>query len=243
MSRRSRQLVATLATALVLMSGCRGPGDQRAIAPTASGTDLCNHPPDTGGGDGGLGAGFGYSDEHHDFGAGAPMTLCMNVPGGSVHVDGSAVHIAVAPETFPGPGTQFTFTVTVSSGPSGGLDLEVVDDDGGVGVQFHGPAIQTDDTGWYFGAERPTTGSRGQQRIVGWSVADETLHLWIDTCDGDPEGEVVESDADVTVTIVSTRRNPGDACQDCVEVTLTEPLGARVLIDGATGLELEPMEG
>ena len=47
--------------------------------------------------------------------------------------------------------------MTVSSGPSGGLDLEVVDDDGGAGIQFHGPAIQTDDTGWYFGAERETT--------------------------------------------------------------------------------------
>ncbi|MEZ0446871.1 hypothetical protein [Cellulomonas sp. ICMP 17802] len=85
--------------------------------------------------------------------------------------------------------------------------------------------------------------SRGQQRIVAWSVSDDVLHLVINTCNGDPDPDVVETDADVTVTIVSTRRNPGDACQDTVEVTLSEPLGGRTLIDGATGQEPEPMEG
>ena len=155
MSRRCRAFV--VATAFVVLAGCQGPADQGATTPATSGADSCNHPPDTGGGDGGLGAGFDYTDEHHDFGAAAQMTLCMNVPEGAVHVAGSAAHIAVAPSTLPGPGTEFTFTVTVSSGPSGGLDLEVVDDDGGAGIQFHGPAIQTDDTGWYFGAERETT--------------------------------------------------------------------------------------
>jgi len=85
--------------------------------------------------------------------------------------------------------------------------------------------------------------SRGEQRIIGWSVADNVLHMWVDTCNGDPAPEVVETDDDVTVTIVSTRRDPGDACQDVVEVALSEPLGHRTLIDGATGREPEPMEG
>ena len=85
--------------------------------------------------------------------------------------------------------------------------------------------------------------SRGPQHIVGWSVDDDVLHLWINTCHGDPETEVVEADDRVTVTIVSTRRGSGPACQDPVEVTLSEPFGGRVLIDGATGREVEPTEG
>lgn len=85
--------------------------------------------------------------------------------------------------------------------------------------------------------------SRGPEPILGWSVADDVLHLWINACNGDPVTDVVETDDEVTVTIVSTRRNPGDACQDSIELTLNEPLGRRALIDGATGLEPEPMEG
>lgn len=69
------------------------------------------------------------------------------------------------------------------------------------------------------------------------------LHLVVDTCDGDPEPEVVETEADVTVTVVSTRRDLGDGCQDAVEVTLEAPLGDRSVIDGATGRRPEPFEG
>lgn len=87
------------------------------------------------------------------------------------------------------------------------------------------------------------TEARGPQPIVGWSVADDVLHVWLSTCDGDPEFKVVETDESVTVTVVSTKRNPGDACQDSVEIMLSEPLGARSLVDGATGREPEPMEG
>lgn len=84
---------------------------------------------------------------------------------------------------------------------------------------------------------------RGPQPISGWSVADDELRLWVDTCNGDPEVDIVETDEDVTVTIVSTRQNPGDGCQDNVVATLAAPLGDRALIDGATGEEPEPMEG
>ncbi|WP_299958911.1 hypothetical protein [uncultured Modestobacter sp.] len=84
---------------------------------------------------------------------------------------------------------------------------------------------------------------RGPQPILGWSVADDVVHLWIGTCNGDPETEVVEADDTVTITVVSTRRDPGDACQDSVSVSLQAPLDGRAVIDGATGREAEPMEG
>lgn len=156
MSRRRRALVAA-GIALVALTGCDPPAVPDATTTPTSLADSCNHPPDTGGGDGGLGAGFDYTDEHHDFGAAAPMALCMYVPRGSVHVAGSAAHIAVTPDTLPGPGTRFDVTVTVSSGPSGGLDFELLGDSGRVAGHFFGPAIQTDDTGWYFGAEHEPT--------------------------------------------------------------------------------------
>jgi len=156
MPRRSRRL-AVLATALVVLAGCQAPDDPRPTTTFTTLADSCNHPPDTGGGDGGLGAGFDYTDEHHDFGEAAPMSLCMYLSKGSVHVTGSAAHIAVTPETFPTPGTRYDFTVTVSSGPPGGLAFELVGDQGRVGGHFNGPAIQTDDTGWYFGAEHEPT--------------------------------------------------------------------------------------
>jgi hypothetical protein len=157
MSRRS-QLVAVV-TALVVLAGCQRPGTPVATASVTSDADSCNHPPDTGGGDPGLGAGFDYTDEHHDFGDPAPMALCMYVPRGSVHVAGSAEHITVAPGAFPGPGrTRFDVTVTVTSGPAGRLDFELVGDTGKASAHFQGPAIQTDATGWYFGAEHEPTG-------------------------------------------------------------------------------------
>ncbi|UJP40602.1 hypothetical protein [Cellulomonas palmilytica] len=157
MSRPGRLLVV-VACALAALVGCQEPDGPGASTPVATSTaatsaDDCHHPPDTGG-DGGLGAGFDYTDEHHDFGDSATVTLCMTVPGGAVRATGSAAHVVVTPQSLPAPGTRFTFTVTVSPGPPGGLDLEVVDDGGHPGITFHGPAVQTDDSGWYLGAAR-----------------------------------------------------------------------------------------
>ena len=84
---------------------------------------------------------------------------------------------------------------------------------------------------------------RGPQRIEGWSVADDKLNLWIDTCDGDPETTLEESEAEVVITVISTKRDVGDACQDPVEVVLSQPLGDRRVVDGTTGEEAPPMEG
>ncbi|WP_222195415.1 hypothetical protein [Modestobacter italicus] len=87
------------------------------------------------------------------------------------------------------------------------------------------------------------TEERAPQPIAGWSAAEDVVHVWVGTCDGDPAAEVVEADDEVTITVVSTRRDPGDACQDSVTVTLGAPLADRVVVDGATGQVAEPMEG
>jgi hypothetical protein len=84
---------------------------------------------------------------------------------------------------------------------------------------------------------------RGPQPIIGWSVDDDVVHLWVDTCNGDPEAKVVESETTVTIAVTSTRRSPGDDCQDSLAVTLEAPLGGRTLIDKATGGQPEPLEG
>ncbi len=84
---------------------------------------------------------------------------------------------------------------------------------------------------------------RAPRPIVAWSVAGDVLQLVVDTCHGDPRATVEETDDEVTVTIVSTRHDPGDACQDTVEVTLEAPLGSRTLVDGTSGHEPEPVEG
>lgn len=89
----------------------------------------------------------------------------------------------------------------------------------------------------------PVEGQRGPRPIVAWSVSGDVLQLVVDTCHGDPRATVEETDDEVTVTVVSTRHDPGDACQDVVEVTLREPLGSRTLIDGLSGQEPEPVEG
>ncbi len=78
---------------------------------------------------------------------------------------------------------------------------------------------------------------------MAWSVAGDVLQLVVDTCHGDPRATVEETDDEVTVTIVSTWQDPGDACQDSVEVTLDAPLGSRTLIDGTSGQEPELIEG
>lgn len=149
MPRPRPQLVA-LAAVLVVIAGCQA-DDHSRNTPATSATPTCNHAPDTGGGDGGLGAGFDYVEEsHHDFDTAVPITLCMNVSNGVVRLTGSSPQITVEPETHPGSGSRFTFSVTVSPGATGGIDVQLLDDSGEVGISFHGPEIETDDTGWAF---------------------------------------------------------------------------------------------
>ncbi|WP_380162711.1 hypothetical protein [Kineococcus sp. R86509] len=85
---------------------------------------------------------------------------------------------------------------------------------------------------------------RGPQRIEGWSVSDDDeLILWVDTCDGDPETTLEESDAEVVITVVSTKRSSDDDCQEPVTVVLSQPLGDREVADGKTGDKAPSMEG
>jgi hypothetical protein len=85
---------------------------------------------------------------------------------------------------------------------------------------------------------------RGPQAIRSWTTNGGTvIALWIDTCHGDPKADVAETETTVTITVISTRRNPGDACQDSLDVTLATPLGDRTLLDGTTGRAPEPVEG
>lgn len=153
MPRRSPQLVA-LAAVLLVIAGCEADDNSRDT-PATSASPTCNHAPDTGGGDGGLGAGFDYAESHNDFDTAVPITLCMEVPDGAVRLTGSAPQITVEPETRPSTGSEsrFTFVVTVSPGATGRVEVqvEVLNKFGEVGISFHGPEIETDDTGWAFG--------------------------------------------------------------------------------------------
>lgn len=85
---------------------------------------------------------------------------------------------------------------------------------------------------------------RGPQAIRSWTTNGGTvIRVRIDTCHGDPKADVAETETTVTITVISTRRNPGDACQDSLDVTLATPLGDRTPLDGTTGRAPEPVEG
>ncbi|WP_062386968.1 hypothetical protein [Demequina iriomotensis] len=91
-------------------------------------------------------------------------------------------------------------------------------------------------------ASEPTE-VRGPVPIVGWSNGGDVQIVDIDTCNGDPVAEVVETDTTVTITVTSTKRDPGDACLDNLEVELDSDLGDRHVIDGVTGEEPPGIEG
>lgn len=82
---------------------------------------------------------------------------------------------------------------------------------------------------------------RGPVEIDSLTVedADRRLVLTVRSCHGDPEAEVVESDADrVVVRAVSTTPGPfegGDDCLDGTRVELDEPLRDRCVVDATTG--------
>lgn len=85
---------------------------------------------------------------------------------------------------------------------------------------------------------------RGPQAIRSWTTnGGEVLTFLVDTCNGDPKADVAETETTVTITIVSTKRDPGDDCQDWLDVTLATALGTRTVIDGTTGKAPEPVEG
>lgn len=97
--------------------------------------------------------------------------------------------------------------------------------------------------GWLAACSAPAA-QRGPRAIQSWTTNGGTvLSIWIDTCHGDPKADVAETETTVTITVVSTKYDPGDACQDTLEVALATPLGGRTLLDGTTGRAPEPVEG
>lgn len=85
---------------------------------------------------------------------------------------------------------------------------------------------------------------RGPQILDEWRFESEAegtrkestrLEIVVPTCHGDPEATVEQTQASVIITVVSTLYDPGDSCQDLVNITLDEPLGDRIVVDGTTG--------
>ncbi|WP_062316446.1 hypothetical protein [Demequina maris] len=91
-------------------------------------------------------------------------------------------------------------------------------------------------------ASEPTE-VRGPVPIVGWSNGGDVQIVDVDSCGGDPEASVVETESTVTITVTSTKRDPGDACLDSLEIELDAELGDRQVIDGVTGEEPPGIEG
>jgi len=65
-----------------------------------------------------------------------------------------------------------------------------------------------------------------------------TIHFGVDTCNAELSAEVVESPAQVVVTITA-QKDTTDDCRDQLVVVLAEPLRDRELINGATGKAFE----
>lgn len=59
------------------------------------------------------------------------------------------------------------------------------------------------------------------------------LDVAVDSCHGDSEVDVLETDEAVTLTAVAT--DTKDDCQDLLRVPLDDPLGDRVVRDGRDG--------
>jgi hypothetical protein len=81
-------------------------------------------------------------------------------------------------------------------------------------------------------------GGRDRSFFAAYGKAGSTkLELNVDSCNENPRAHVVESATEVHVRVISDRRlgrNGGD-CADSVTVTLSEPLGTRLVVDESTG--------
>lgn len=65
------------------------------------------------------------------------------------------------------------------------------------------------------------------------------LTVSVESCQGDPEVSVVETDQAVRIEVVATVHAVGPACADGVAVPLEQPLGDRSLVDAHTGEAVE----
>lgn len=65
--------------------------------------------------------------------------------------------------------------------------------------------------------------------------SDSEIGLVVDACGGDVRIEVEESRHAVTAKVTAPREWSGDDCLEIVELSLVEPLGDRVIVDGSSG--------
>lgn len=66
----------------------------------------------------------------------------------------------------------------------------------------------------------------------------DLLSLGVQSCNGSPVADVVETSSTVTVTVTATTAGPDGAqhaCRDSVVIPLRNPLGDRTLVDGSSG--------
>ncbi|WP_432562733.1 hypothetical protein [Kineococcus sp. SYSU DK003] len=84
---------------------------------------------------------------------------------------------------------------------------------------------------------------RASASISDWSADGNVLHLGINSCNGDPQASVVETETDITVTVTAVFQQGGDsaACMDGLAITVAAPVGERAVIDGFTGRQVDAL--
>ena len=85
---------------------------------------------------------------------------------------------------------------------------------------------------------------RASTSVGDWSADGDVLHLGINSCNGDPQASLVETETDITVTVTAVFQRGGDspACMDGLAITLAAPVGDRAVIDGSTGRQVDPLQ-
>lgn len=95
-------------------------------------------------------------------------------------------------------------------------------------------------------ADQPTTSAYEAMLFEVFGEPDSRkVELGVNTCNKNPQAEVVATEAEVRIAIVFETRE-GDTgsgdCADSVKIVLDEPLGSRTVIDDATGEEVKILE-
>ncbi len=72
---------------------------------------------------------------------------------------------------------------------------------------------------------------RGPVKITAAYSTDSGIELAIDSCNGEPEVDVTETDSEIRITVISEVQPVGDSCLDNVDVTLDTAVAGRPIID------------
>ena len=72
---------------------------------------------------------------------------------------------------------------------------------------------------------------RGAVAIAEAHATDTGLELIVNSCNGEPEATVQESDTEISIEVISTVVKSGAACQDQVDITLDSASSGKTLID------------